>query len=113
MTSVSRDTSGRTNFHDELCEEAALGEHDAQLITGLHTPWRKRTEPLAPSSPRSPGSPQEEAVHGRPAGLGPGPGEPEYGSQYESEPGEVALSRDRLQVEADAVGEADEETLWH
>lgn len=103
----------KKQVQDELYGEATVGQHDEQLIPGLHSPWRKCPEPPAPSALRGPGDPQEETVHGHPAGVGPRLGEPQYGAQSQFEPSEMALTSYCLQVETDPDGEAKEETLWH
>lgn len=89
-----------------------MGQPGEQYITGLHYSWRKCPEPSFPSTFRGPGDPQEEIVHGRPSGLGPGPGEPEYGTQSQFNPSEMALPSFCLQVETNTNGEAEEETTW-
>ena len=113
LASVLQGTFECTNIQDELYGEATVGQLDEQLLLGLHSPWRKCPEPSAPSTLRGPGDPQEETVHGCPAGLGPRFREPEYGSQSQFEPSEMALTNYGLQVETDSDGEAEEKTLWH
>lgn len=102
----------RLAVQDDFCGEATVGQHGEQLITGLHSPWRKCPKPPVPSTLRGPGDPQEKTVHGHAARLGPGPGEPGYGAQSQFEPSEMALASYCLQVETHPDGEAEEETLW-
>ena len=90
-----------------------MGQRHRHLIRGLHSPWRKCPEPVVPTTHRESWDPQEETVHGRPAELGPRPGEPQYGAQSQLEPSEMAFISYRLQVETDPVSEAEEETRRH
>lgn len=103
----------QNQVQDELYGEATVGQHDEQLFPGLHSPWRECPEPPVPSTPRGPGDPQEEALHGHPAGMGPGPGEPQYGAQSQFESSEMALISHCLQVETVPDRKAEEETRWH
>lgn len=86
-----------------------MGWHDEQLITEIHSPWRKCPKPAVPTTFRGPWDPQEKTVHGSPAWLGARPGEPKYGAQSQFEPCEMALTSYCLQMEADPNREAEEE----
>lgn len=100
----------RNEADHELYKEAAVGQHDEQLVPEVHFSRRKRPKPAVSTTFWGPRDPQEKTVHGSPARLGPRPGESRHGAQSQFEPCEMALTSDRLQVEADPNREAKEET---
>lgn len=89
-----------------------MGQNDQQLVLDVLSAWRKRPQPPVSTLSGQPWQPEDKSVHRLPPGLGLGPGKPQRRSKPEFEPGQVVLARDRLQVEADAGGEAEEETVF-